>query len=117
MNGRPLAILLALVAHATGAEAQLRPSRLVGDGMVMQRGAPVPVWGTASPGDSVVVRFDGRPYGTRADASGAWRVTLPAMAAGGPHEMTIAARAGGDPVRVRDVMVGDVWVASGQSNM
>ncbi|MFL5581085.1 MAG: sialate O-acetylesterase [Gemmatimonadaceae bacterium] len=121
MHGRSMMLALAALAALapalpTGsARAQLRTSRLVGDGMVMQRGASVPVWGAAAPGDSVVVTFDGRRHATRADAAGAWRVTLPSMRAGGPHEMTIAAR--GEQLRVRDILVGDVWVASGQSNM
>lgn len=94
---------------------RLRLSRLVGDGMVMQREARVPVWGWGAPGAAVTVTFDGRAYPARAGADGAWQVTLPPMPAGGPHAMTVAA--GGERVAVRDILVGDVWVCSGQSNM
>ena len=111
---RLLPIALAMAAPATS-HAQLRVSRLVGDHMVMQRGVAVPVWGWAPPGDAITVTFDGRRHATRADAKGAWQVTLPAMKAGGPHEMTVADR--GERIAVRDILVGDVWICSGQSNM
>lgn len=110
------ALLLSLLAllHSP-ASAQLRPSRLVGDGMVMQRGAAVPIWGWAEAGAPVTVTLDGRRFGARADATGAWKVMLPPRPAGGPYRMTI--ESGGERVEVRDVLVGDVWIASGQSNM
>ena len=95
--------------------AQLRLSRLVGDGMVMQRNASVPVWGWARPGQDVVVTFDRKTHRAKADASGHWKVTLPPRGAGGPHQMTVAAN--GQRVQVRDILIGDVWLASGQSNI
>ncbi|HET7456028.1 MAG TPA: sialate O-acetylesterase, partial [Gemmatimonadaceae bacterium] len=95
--------------------SELRLSRIVGDGMVMQRSVAVPVWGWAPPGDRVAVTFDGKRYAARADAAGSWKVTLPAMTAGGPHEMTVADAA--RTIAVHDILVGDVWVCSGQSNM
>jgi sialate O-acetylesterase len=113
MNKLLLMALLGVVPLTT--QAQLRVSRLIGDGMVMQRHHPVPVWGWASPGTEVTVTFDQQPYRTRADASGGWRVQLPAMAAGGPHTMTIEGE--GTHQTVQDILVGDVWVCSGQSNM
>jgi len=114
---RPLGALFTAVAIVAPIEvsAQLRASRLIGDGMVMQRSARVPVWGWAKPGARVSVTFDGKRYSGTADTAGAWKVTLPAMKAGGPHAMTIASN--GDTLRVGDILVGDVWVASGQSNM
>lgn len=110
-----LAVLALMLGSAPSAAAQLRLARLFGDGMVMQRDAAVPVWGWAAPGAEVAVRFDGRTHTARAGADGAWRVALPPLPAGGPHEMTVAA--GGERRTVRDILVGDVWVASGQSNM
>ncbi len=104
-----------LAASATAPASTLRLTRLVGDGMVMQRDARVPVWGWAAAGAAVTVTFDGRPHATRAGADGRWQVTLPAMPAGGPHAMTVTA--GAERVLVRDILVGDVWVCSGQSNM
>ncbi|MGI8499347.1 MAG: sialate O-acetylesterase [Gemmatimonadaceae bacterium] len=102
-------------AHGQSSPETLRVSRLMGDGMVMQRGRPVPVWGWSRPGSRITVTFDGQPRTVTAAASGAWKAVLPPMPAGGPHSMTIAA--GTRTINVRDVLVGDVWIASGQSNM
>ena len=107
----PIVLLAALGARA---DAQPRPNPLFADGAVLQRDARVPVWGTASPGERVTVRMAGQRATATADADGAWRVTLAPLRAGGPHVLTVAGR---DTVRVRDVLVGEVWVASGQSNM
>ena len=98
-----------------GGTAPVRPARIFADGAVLQRDAEIPVWGRAAVGADVTVAFAGHTRTTTADAAGAWRVVLPAMKAGGPHEMLLI----GDGVRltVRDILVGDVWVASGQSNM
>ncbi len=112
---RTLLLLTFMLSLAPSTFAQLRPSLLFSDGMVMQRGTEVPVWGWAAPGEAVTVMFDGQSYTTEADADGAWRVRLPAMAAGGPYEMTI--QGADEDMRVRDILMGDVWVASGQSNM
>jgi len=93
----------------------LRISRLFGDGMVIQRGIRVPVWGRGSPGAAVQLTFDGRRYATSVDSSGGWVVTLPAMGAGGPHAMTVSSES--SSLTVSDILVGDVWICSGQSNM
>ncbi len=104
-----------VLASPTTSSAQMRLSPLIGDGMVIQRGAQVPVWGFAAPGARITVTLDRRGYSARAGADSAWRVLLPALPAGGPHELRIA---GPDTaLTVRDVLVGDVWLCSGQSNM
>ena len=95
--------------------AALRLPRIFGSGMVVQRGAPVPVWGWAPPGSRVSVTLTRHTAVATADARGRWKATLPALAAGGPHE--IAVTQGAARIVLRDVLVGDVWVASGQSNM
>lgn len=97
------------------APAPLRLPRLFQDGMVLQRDTPIPVWGWAAPGATVEVTLNGRTERATADSAGAWMVRLPALAAGGPHTLTVQGT--GTPVTIRDVLVGDVWVASGQSNM
>lgn len=81
------------------------------DHMVLQRDMPVPVWGTADPGEEVAVRFRGQTKSTKADADGRWMLKLEALIAGGPDELRI-----GDLV-LTDVLVGEVWIGSGQSNM
>ena len=101
-----------LISLALPAEVSL-PS-LFGDHMVVQRDIPVHVWGTASAGEAVNVEFRGNSASTTANEDGRWEVYLEPGRAGGPFSATIR---GTNTVRLEDVMVGDVWVASGQSNM
>lgn len=96
------------------APAEVRLPRLVSDGMVLQRDAKVKVWGSADPGESVRIEFRNKTYRTRAGRDSKWQITLPALKAGGPYRMTIA---GNNSIILNDVYVGDVWIASGQSNM
>jgi sialate O-acetylesterase len=110
------ALAIALLAFAFPAHASLELPLLFSDGAVLQRDRPLPVWGWAEPGARIEVTFDGRTAATVTKDNGAWRVELPAHAAGGPYRLEIVER-GGDRVTVRDVLVGDVWLASGQSNM
>jgi sialate O-acetylesterase len=104
-----------VAAQGDMAVPALRPARLFSDGLVLQRGAQIPVWGWAPAKTSVSISLNGLTRTATADAAGAWRVAFPAMQAGGPYEMTIAGS--GTRIDVRDILVGDVWVASGQSNM
>lgn len=106
-----LLILGSLLQPAFG---EVRLPRLLGDGMVLQRDAKVNVWGWADPGENVRVEFRNKTYRARARRDGKWSTTLPALKAGGPYRMTIA---GNNSITLNDVYVGDVWLASGQSNM
>jgi sialate O-acetylesterase len=85
-----------------------------GDHMVLQRNQQIPVWGTARPGGTVAVSLAGQRAETTAGPDGHWQVQLGPLPAGGPHEMRIA---GDTTVSFSDVLVGEVWLASGQSNM
>jgi sialate O-acetylesterase len=85
------------------------------DSMVLQRDMDIPVWGKATPGASVSVSFGGDDAEATAGDDGRWEVRLDPMEAGGPHQMTITA--GDESIEFKDVLIGDVWVASGQSNM
>ena len=87
-----------------------------GDGMVLQRGRPVPVWGTAEPGERVVVRFAGQEKIATAGGDGRWRVDLAAMPECREGRELAVESAGGDRMVLRDVLVGEVWIVSGQSN-
>ena len=100
---------------AQAAPGGLRLPKLFADGMVLQREVRLPVWGWAAPAASVTVVLAGSTARATANSAGAWTVTLPAMRAGGPHEMTV--ESSGARLTVRDILVGDVWIASGQSNM
>ena len=104
-----------LLAGAPSAAAELRVAAPFGDGMVIQRQVAVPVRGSAAAGSPVSLTFAGRTYSTRADDAGRWRIDLAAHEAGGPYEMTLATATA--ELRLRDLLVGDVWLCSGQSNM
>jgi len=93
---------------------QVRLPRLVSDGMVLQRDANVKIWGCAGEGEKVTIKFDGKTYNTTADIDGKWAVTLPELKAGGPYNMDVSAS---NHLTIKDILIGDVWVCSGQSNM
>jgi sialate O-acetylesterase len=120
LEARPflaLASVLAALGPAATSAAQaplLHP--LFSEHAVLQRGRPIGVWGSAPAGDEVTVTLGEARAAARADASGRWSVSLPAMAAGGPHRLAATASSGAAQ-EVADVMVGDVWLCSGQSNM
>ncbi len=102
------------LAAVTAARAEVRLPAVISDHMVLQRGIPLPIWGWADPGEEVTVLLEDARASAVADAEGRWTVKLPAREAGGPLELVVSGR---NEVRVRDVLVGEVWVASGQSNM
>src|SRR5262245_19951456 len=104
---------LMLVFLACPALAEVKPHALISRGMVLQQGMRVPIWGTADDGEKVTVRFQDQEVSTTAK-NGKWLVRLENMKAGGPFEMTIK---GNNEIKIPNVLVGDVWVCSGQSNM
>ena len=108
-----VALIAACVGVLPSAECQL--AQVLGDHMVLQRGQPIRIWGTAEPGAAVSVSFADQRGTATADATGTWSATLPAMEASGPH--ALEARSGASVATRSDVMIGDVWLASGQSNM
>ena len=116
-----LALWLGAVSCALGADTNserpfLHP--LFGDHLVLQRDARVPIWGWASPGTKVTVGFAGQKKTGVAQADGKWMVRLsPMPASGEPRSLTVTSSAGGRTETVQDVLVGDVWLCSGQSNM
>ncbi len=92
----------------------MRLAALFTDGMVLQRDCPILVWGWANAGETVTVELAGRSAHATAGSDGRWKVVLPALPAGGPHTLVAS---GPKRLVVRDVLVGEVWVCSGQSNM
>jgi sialate O-acetylesterase len=117
------AITVAVVFHfmAAPVRAEVKPHALFTDGAVLQRGRPVPVWGTADPAEAVEVTLagDGKPLATAsavADQDGRWRCDLPALPeAGGTYALRVKGKS--NEVAVENVLVGEVWLCSGQSNM
>jgi sialate O-acetylesterase len=99
----------------SSASGELMLPSVIGDGMVLQRGTQVAVWGWGDPGTAASVTFRGEQTKATADADGAWLARLPAGAAGGPFELRIVSADA--EVVFKDVLVGEVWVAGGQSNM
>lgn len=94
---------------------QVRLARLFSDHVVLQRQKPIPVWGWAKPRETVKATLAGQNQQAKADASGKWTVTFTALEAGGPHTLSVTAKSGN--ARVSDVLIGEVWLCSGQSNM
>src|SRR5688500_2515023 len=95
--------------------ADVTPAFLFSDNAVLQRDRPIPVWGIADVGEKVTVAFSGRTAATTADAAGKWRVDLPALPASAtPSDMVIT---GKNRIKITNLLVGEVWLASGQSNM
>ena len=93
------------------AQAEIRVSRVFSPHMVLQREMPVPIFGMADPGEKVTVTFRDQTLQTEADKDGKWRVSLQPLKAGGPDVLKVGA------ISIDDVLVGEVWVGSGQSNM
>lgn len=108
--------LLAFSWLAAPTFADVRLPQFFSNHMVLQRGEPVAVWGFADPGEAVHASFDGQELDTRADAEGRWRVTLKTMPAN-PEAQTLTVRGASNTVTLEDVVVGEVWLCSGQSNM
>jgi sialate O-acetylesterase len=109
-----LATLVLVVAPDLRARAAVTLPALFADHMVVQREMPVPVWGRARAGERVTVELAGQRASTAADRSGRWIVRLGALPAGGPFELLVR---GTNRIAIADVLVGEVWVCSGQSNM
>src|SRR5471032_1261288 len=102
---------------SAGKNSALRLAPLFSDHMVLQRGLPVPVWGWSKPGEKVTIRFGAQKVSSTADAKGRWKARLNRLEAGGPFEIMIDALATGERLTIRDVLVGEVYLCSGQSNM
>ncbi|MCD8167330.1 MAG: sialate O-acetylesterase [Bacteroides sp.] len=92
-------------------EAKVNLPQLISDGMVLQRGAELTLWGDADPGEEVTVIFLKKRYITRAGSDGKWEVKMPAQKSGGPYTMTI------NDIHIDNILIGDVYLCSGQSNM
>ncbi|MBT4482142.1 MAG: sialate O-acetylesterase [Candidatus Latescibacteria bacterium] len=116
MNLPKWIVISLLVVFSTGASVMSDVSvpNVFSSNMVLQRDMKVPVWGTANPGEKITVTMNGKAARATAAKDGRWMVRLKKMSAGGPYEMTIS---GNNSITFTNVMVGEVWVCSGQSNM
>lgn len=107
-------ILVILFLLTASTFSQVRLPKLISDGMVLQRNTNVKIWGWASEGEKITVSFIDNTYNTTTNEKGEWEIILPKMEAGGPYVMKIDA---GNSITINDILVGDVWICSGQSNM
>ena len=108
---KKLVFIFVALLCASMMEAKVTLPQLFQSGMVLQRGKVIPVWGKADAGEVVTIQFNKKQYTVKADAEGKWRIDLPKMKAGGPYQLTV-----GELV-IDNVMIGDVWLLSGQSNI
>ena len=108
-------LVLAIALAASGAAGELLLPSVISDGMVLQRNEATKIWGWATPGASIEAAIGGRSAQAVVPASGRWTIELPPLSARGPHSLAISGD--GSEIEIRDVLVGEVWVCSGQSNM
>jgi len=113
-NMKKLCLPIIILVCCSFASAQVRLPKIFGDSMVLQRGQPILVWGWAGKNEKVTVQFKGQVENTVAGADGKWKLKLAAEAAGGPYQLIIK---GKNTVTINNVLVGEVWICSGQSNM
>jgi sialate O-acetylesterase len=109
-----IATFLTLLLIVTLGYSQVRLPKYISDGMVLQRDQPLKIWGFASPDEKVMVRFEGKEYASVTQKDSSWSVIIPAHIAGGPHNISIK---GNNQIIIKNVLFGDVWLCSGQSNM
>jgi sialate O-acetylesterase len=109
-----LLLLASAIVTAIPAAADVRLPKIFTDNMMLQRGLPVKVWGWADAGETVSVTLAGKVALTKADDQGQWKVALPAMKPGDSLELTVK---GKNQLSVKNILIGDLWVCSGQSNM
>ncbi|MBN1416988.1 MAG: beta galactosidase jelly roll domain-containing protein [Bacteroidales bacterium] len=117
MHIRPCRLIIVLVIMGMQTSmlwGNIRLPRIIGSNMVIQRNAPVTIWGWADARERVTIDFKGNTLSSRADDEGKWKIIFPSMEAGGPYSMIIK---GKNTIELENIMVGEVWICSGQSNM
>jgi sialate O-acetylesterase len=113
-NARQALFILLSMLMAAVAMADVKLPAIIGDNMVLQQGRKVAIWGWADPGEQVTVTLGEQKESATADAKGQWKVELGPLKKSGPYEMTVA---GKNTLSIHNVLAGEVWVCSGQSNM
>jgi sialate O-acetylesterase len=108
-------LIILIITFNLSVEAKLSVSKLYSDHMVIQRNQPIVVWGWTDASKTVKINFYNSEYSTIANEKGDWKILLPKMEAGGPYELTIFNDI--EKIVIKDILIGDVWICSGQSNM
>ncbi len=114
MKHGPLLLLCVVAAFTTRVRADAKLAEMFSEHAVLQRDINLPIWGTAAPGEKVTVTLCEQTGKATADEKGDWKLVLPPLAAGGPFELTVSAS---NKFTLKDILVGEVWLCSGQSNM
>jgi sialate O-acetylesterase len=114
-----IAVLLCLVScfAVSASHAEIRLPHALSDHAVLQRGVPIHIWGWATPGSELTVSLHGQKVGSVADRIGQWTAWLQPEVGGGPYTLTVRGAGTEGTVSISDLLIGDVWLASGQSNM
>ena len=113
-TGGFIAIAIAILGSTTALKADVKLPNVFGDHMVLQQGQKNKIWGLAEAGESVTVAINGQSQTAKAAADGSWHVMIDPVPVGGPYALTVK---GKNEIKISDVLVGEVWVCSGQSNM
>ena len=108
-------IVCTLILLSSITSGQVKPAKIFSDNMVLQREIPIPVWGTAQPNEQITVKLEKTIVLAITDTKGNWKLNLPKFQAGGPFTLSIVGIH--NKIEFHNVMIGDVWFASGQSNM
>ncbi len=111
---RFICVICVPIVFSAQITAQIKLPQIVRDSMILQRDANIKIWGWASAGEKITVQLNNKTYKTKAAANGNWAVTVAPVKAGGPHNMSIT---GKNKIVLKDILFGDVWFCSGQSNM
>ncbi len=111
---KKLILLNTILLFTIFAVAQVKLPRLISDGMILQRDKKLKIWGWAAANEKLSLKFNGKIYKTKASADGNWSVMLPPVKSGGPYTLTITAS---NSITIKDILFGDVFFCSGQSNM
>ncbi len=114
MNLQKIVLLSTFILLFNFSYSQIKLPRLISDGAILQHNTDLKIWGWASPKEKVTFTFNGKSYKTRADKNGNWLFKLAPQKYGGPYRMTFK---GKNKITIKDVLFGDVWLCSGQSNM
>lgn len=96
-------------------QAKVTLPAIYSDGMVLQRNQPIHIWGQADPKEKIQILFAEQKQTVKADSKGYWEVNLKALETGGPYQLQIIGKE--NPISIKDILIGDVWLCSGQSNM
>ncbi len=107
-------VFVFLVIQLNQLFSDVRLPAVIGNNMVLQQHRPLQIWGWADPGESVIVQIENNRAKAKADKQGKWKLTLVEMKAGGPYIMTVK---GKNSITLENILIGEVWICSGQSNM